>query len=79
MITRREQEMLDLHDEGLSRDKIAARMGIKVGSVTRTLSALNGNAGNGDQRAIARATANLLAAIQRHHPEQLLSRVRARS
>ncbi|GEM_PF-1657015 len=40
-VTRREQQMLDLHDQGLSHVEIAARMGIQTGSVTRTLAKLS--------------------------------------
>ncbi|MDG6079781.1 hypothetical protein E3U23_11330 [Erythrobacter litoralis] len=36
-ITAREQQMLDLEEEGLSPDEIAARMGIKAASVRRIL------------------------------------------
>lgn len=40
-VTKREQQMLDLSEEGLSQDQIAAAMGIKEDSVKRTLCLLN--------------------------------------
>ena len=40
-VTKREQQMLDLSDQGLSHTEIAKRMGIQTGSVTRTLAMLS--------------------------------------
>jgi FixJ family two-component response regulator len=65
-VTSREQEMLDLAAMGLSHREIAQRMGIQPGSVSRTLTLLNG--GMGDNRAhlsmMARGSRTLLEAIQ---------------
>jgi predicted ArsR family transcriptional regulator len=74
MITRREQEMLDLQDAGLRVDQIAERMGVKEDTVRRTLSALS-NAPTGAFEYAARLGSDmLLQAIRTHHPEQLLMR-----
>lgn len=40
-VTAREEQMLALSDDGLDHAQIAARMGIKVKSVTRTLAMLS--------------------------------------
>ena len=40
-VTKREQQMLALSDQGLSHSQIAERMGIQAGSVTRTLAMLS--------------------------------------
>jgi DeoR/GlpR family transcriptional regulator of sugar metabolism len=81
MITRREQEMLDLQDEGLDARAIAERMGVKEDTVRRTLNMLcvSTSAERIERAAIASSSAALLAAIRRHHPEQLLVRPGSRA
>jgi len=72
MITRREQEMIDLHEAGLNPGQIAQRMGIKQASVKRTLNWLAVGDAARERKILQRASAELLARIARHHPEQLL-------
>ena len=40
-VTKREQQMLDLSDQGLTHQQIADQMGIKVASVAHTLANLS--------------------------------------
>lgn len=40
-VTKREQQMLDLSDQGLTHQQIADRMGIKVSSAARSLANLS--------------------------------------
>ncbi|WP_370189323.1 helix-turn-helix domain-containing protein [Qipengyuania sp.] len=64
-ITQREQQMIDLRDQGMNDAAIARAMGIKRGSVRRTLSVLSVDLA-GDARheqAIRQGTQSLLAAI----------------
>lgn len=65
-VTRREQQMLDLHERGLRPPEIAREMGISRGSVTRTLGMLSVNlaADRRQDEVIARGSRELLAAMK---------------
>lgn len=64
-VTRREQQMLDLADRGMSKAAIAAQLGLKESSVKRTLGMLSGSVSEDRRReqAIARGSARLLQAV----------------
>ena len=68
-ITRREQQMLDLRDSGMSSHVIARRMGIKQASVKRTLGLLSGSIAADRRReaAIRQGSRDLLARIREEH------------
>ncbi len=64
-VTRREQQMLDLREQGMNDDAIAREMGIQRGSVRHTLSILSVNLKE-DRRhddAVRRGSRSLLAAL----------------
>jgi DNA-binding NarL/FixJ family response regulator len=66
-LTAREQQMIDLHDRGLSHSQIAREMRIKTKSVQRVLKLLD--AGPQDdqrhRRATAAGSAELLARLRK--------------
>ena len=64
-VTKREQQMLDLADKGLSRDEIASAMGISSSVVTARLTFLHPNlaADRSREEAVRRGSKALLAAI----------------
>ena len=67
MLKLREQRILALHEAGVTAPRIAQDMGIKVGSVRRTLTLLCGNLGP-DRRhemAMTRGSQALRVAIER--------------
>ncbi|BAV64789.1 hypothetical protein [Sphingobium cloacae] len=67
-----ETKIMDLYEAGLTRDQIAARLNIRRESADKIIGYMR--IGRSDQatgaKAIAHASAMLLAAIRRHHPER---------
>lgn len=66
-VTKREQEIIDLDEAGLSVPEIAAKLRISIGYVKGIVSALCRDNGSdrGFSRMIARGSQQLLVAIQR--------------
>ena len=67
-----ETAVMDLHDEGLTRDQIAERLSIRRETADKIIGYMQ--IGRSDHmtgaKAIAHSTAMLLAAIRRHHPDR---------
>lgn len=65
-LTRREQQMVDLHDQGLSHAQIAREMRIKTASVQRVLKLLDAGPQEDQRhrRATAAGSAELLKRIK---------------
>ena len=74
-VTNREQQMLDLVDEGYSFEQIADRMGIKAATVMSKVTALDsgGASDRAREAAIAQGSRNLLAAICVAYPAVALN------
>ena len=66
-----ERKVLDLYDEGLSRDEIIARSGLAKATVDSVIARL-GRAGEPSRfdKAIPLANAAFVAALRKHHPDR---------
>ena len=69
-ITAREQSVIDLRDQGLSHEVIAARLGIATSYVSTISSRYPVTESNAWQNSAWLGSVALLAALQRHHPER---------
>ena len=69
--TRREQQVLDLQEQGLGATEIARRPELKPSYVSSILGRLGGPGSDRAWETMVRmGSASLLAAIRRHHPER---------
>ncbi len=72
-VTTREQQMLDLDEQGLRPAAIAQRLGVSKDTVERIIHQLAVRHNGPDNRfhdAARMGSQNLIAAIRRHHPER---------
>lgn len=67
-----ETAVMDLYEDGLSRDQIAERLSIRRESADKIIGYMQIGRSDHAQgaKAVANASAMLLAAIRRHHPER---------
>lgn len=77
-MTPREQQVLDLLDEGLTQREIARRLDLSIGCVSKYVCTARGS-DHISNASIRASSAALVAAIRQHHPEQLLMRPGTRS
>ena len=70
--TKREQQVLDLWESGKSTKAIAVELGVQVSTVKCVIDRLGGfgDAGVAFNAMVRQGSANLLAAIERFHPER---------
>lgn len=69
MITKREQQMIDLQDRGFRTGEIAVMLGIKPMTVLRTLARLSIHDG-GFEAMVRDGSRELAQAIHREHPNK---------
>ncbi len=68
--TAREQQVIDLKEQGLEVSDIAQALNLSERYVRQVLQALFAPKVGGWQKAAQSGSANLLAALRRHHPDR---------